>query len=93
MAALLGSPKMRDTITALLGEDTIAAAFNERHLIGELPSSAWWQLFATIEKLGRMRAAQRRDFCAQQSELIRRLLALFVLDYDATAQAINAKLA
>jgi len=91
-AALLGSPKTRERITALLGEATVAAAFSERHLIGELSTPIWRQLFATMEKLVRMSWAERQDFCARQSEVIRRLLALVVLDHDATMQVMSTKL-
>ena len=86
-------PEVRERITTLLGEATIAAALGERHLIDQLPPSIWRQLFSTIEQLCRLRSRQQqRDFCTSRPELIRRLLALVVLDHDAIMRVMIAKL-
>ena len=91
-ATLLQSPKVREAITKLLGEATITAALSERHLIGELPVSIWRQLRSTMEQLCRLPQSERLGFCTRQSEVIRRLLALVVLDHEATTRVMTAKL-
>jgi hypothetical protein len=90
--ALLGRPDVREGITALLGEATITAAFSERHLIGELPPSLWLRLEQMLDQFVRRPLDERKSFCDRQPEILRRLLALFVLDHEATARVINAKL-
>jgi hypothetical protein len=91
-ALILGSPAMRERIAELVGEATIEAALRERHLIHELPASIWRQLLSVMERLVRMSVEEKKRFCAKQSEVVRRLLVLVVLDHDATMRVIQTKL-
>jgi len=90
--SLLDADTRRERIVALFGQATVDAAFAEHHLITELPASTWRQLFSLVEKLSRLSWQERIEVCASQSELMRRLLVLLVLDARATAKAMHAKL-
>ena len=91
-ASLFDAETKRERLADLVGEATIEAALAERHLIGELPASIWRQLLSLIERLGVLSWDERKRLCATQTELMRRLLALVVVDPRATAKAIHAKL-
>jgi len=90
--SLLDADKKRERLVALVGEETIQAALAERHLIGELPGSVWRQLLSFIDRLGTLSWGDRKRLCARESELMRRLLALVIVDPRATVKAIHAKL-
>ncbi len=77
---------------ALVGEKTIDGAFAERHLISELPLSIWRQFYTLVEQVCCLPWAERPGFCAKQSELMRRLVALLALDTAATLRVMRAKL-
>jgi hypothetical protein len=91
-ASLLDAVERRERIAALVGEATIEAAFAERQFVEELPASIWRQLLSTVDKLSRLSWPKRIEFCAAQSELMRRLLVLLVLDPRATVKSMHAKL-
>ena len=90
--SLIDADEKRARLVALVGEETIEAALAERRLIGQLPASVWRQLLSLIERLGTLSWDDRKRLCARESELMRRLLALVIVDPRATVKAMHAKL-
>ncbi len=82
----------RHYLSVIFDEALIEAALRERHLVPELPASIWLDLERMLHRMQRLRPNEWKQFCAGQSEILRQLLVLFVLDFEATARAMQAKL-
>ncbi len=70
----------------------IESALRERHLVPELPASIWLDLEQKLLRMQRLPPKDWKEFCATQPPILLQLIVLFILDFDATACAMQPKL-